>query len=697
MQSIRATSAAGVIALLMLAPTQLLAAELDDDVPVAGERDQPTEGAQVFEPAYFERYSPRSALDMLSQVPGFVIDDGNNGARGLGQATANVLVNGERFSSKSDSVRDQLRRISAKDVVRIEIADGATLDIPGLNGQVANVIVNTTSTSGQFRWVTGFRPHNTEAQLYGGEISLTGKEGKLDYTVSLSNDNDRFGADGPIIITDSAGDLIERQDTTFSGKFDNPRLSTNLTYAFSQDTSAHLNLKYGNDFFWRRQTELATPTDGPVRDRLVLDEEDGPAYEIGGDLEFPLGPGKLKLIGLERFERDNFTSTLVDSFDDGSPDTGFRFQQTNGYGERIGRFEYGWNMLKADFQLSGEAAFNRLDRSSSLFELDDSGNFATIPFPAGTGGVTEDRYEGLLSLTKQLLPKLTLQATGGVEYSKIEQTGALSNSRQFTRPKGSVSLAWKPSSDFDVSLEIRRRVGQLGFGDFLASVDLNDNNGSGGNNELQPDQSWNVEVEANKNFGPWGSAKLQVRQAWFEDFVDYFPLANGSEARGNIGDAKRLHIQFSGTIKFDPIGFKGAQLNFDATKRWMDVTDPFVGGLREFSHDLNAQLELDFRHDIPNSNWAWGAGYFTFDPAGYSRRYEEGRYWEGPSFGNIFIEHKNILGMTGKLMWANIPGARNKGWRTVYDAERPGGEVLFNEVVDRRIGPIFRFTLSGNF
>ena len=71
MNSIRATSAAGVIALLMLAPTPLLAAELDDDVPVAGERDQPTEGAQVFEPAYFERYSPRSALDMLSQVPGF--------------------------------------------------------------------------------------------------------------------------------------------------------------------------------------------------------------------------------------------------------------------------------------------------------------------------------------------------------------------------------------------------------------------------------------------------------------------------------------------------------------------------------------------------------------------------------------------------------------------------------------------------
>lgn len=699
MPNIRAVSSISVLAFVMLAPAPLLAEEEDDkdDVPVAGERDAPTEGAQVFQPSYFAQYSPRNALDMLSQVPGFVIDDGNNGARGLGQATANVLVNGERFSSKSDSVRDQLRRVSAKDVVRIEIADGATLDIPGLNGQVANVIVNTTATSGQFRWVTGFRPHNTEAQLYGGEVSLAGKQGKLDYSVSLSNNNDRFGADGPIVLVDGEGELIETQYTTFSGKFDNPRLSTNLTYGFSADTVGHLNLKYGADFFKRRETEHAVPTVGSERNRLVISEEDGPAYEIGGDIEFPLGPGKLKLIGLERFERDNFSSTLVDSFADGSPDTGFRFLQTNGYGERIGRFEYGLKLFNADWQLSGEAAFNRLDRASSLFELDDTGEFVELPFPAGTGGVTEDRYEALLSVTRQLSPELTLQATGGAEYSKIEQTGALANARSFTRPKGSVSLAWKAAPDFDVSVEVRRRVGQLGFGDFLASVDINEDNGSGGNNQLQPDQSWNVEVEANKSFGAWGSAKLQVRQAWFEDFVDFFPLENGGEARGNIGDAKRLHVQLSGTLKFDPIGWKGAQLNFDGTRRWMDVADPFVGGQRVFSYDVIDQLNLTFRHDIPNSPWAWGGSFYSDGLAGYSRRYEIGRYWEGPAFVGLFVEHKDLFGMTGRVQFSNLTGARNKGWRTVFDGERPDAPVLFSETVDRRIGPIFRFTLSGNF
>jgi hypothetical protein len=201
----------------------------------------------------------------------------------------------------------------------------------------------------------------------------------------------------------------------------------------------------------------------------------------------------------------------------------------------------------------------------------------------------------------------------------------------------------------------------------------------------------------NKIFCAWGSAKLQVRQAWFEDFVDFFPLTNGGEARGNIGDARRLHVEFSGTIKFDPIGFKGAQLNFTGVKRWMDLTDPFTGLNRAFSNDLDSQLDMDFRHDIPSSDWAWGSGLSTFRPVAYSRRYETGRYWEGPSFVHVFVEHKDVFGMTARLQVNNILGARNKGWRTVYDASRPDGDVLFNERQDRRIGPIFRMTLSGNF
>ena len=652
-----------------------------------------------FEPEYFSQFAPRNALDMVTRIPGFTISGGNNqGQRGLGQATQNVIVNGARLSSKSDSVEDQLRRIPAGDVLRIELVDGNTLDIPGLTGVVANVIYASTGASGQFRWNTGFRLHNTEAQLFGGEVSLTGKSGSLAYTVALSNTNNRFGADGPILITDGSGALIEEQYSKFSGKYDDPKLATTFAYDFGDGVEANLNLSYGEEFERRQNPEIGYPVVGPVRTRSVDTRDGGPQYEIGGDLQFPLGPGTLKLIGLERFERDDFSQALIDRFDDGSLPRGDRYDQISDSGERIGRLEYNWKLWNADWQVSGEAAFNRLDQRASLFELSPGGEFVQIPFPGGIGGVRESRYEGSLSFSRAISSKLSIQAIAAMEFSTIEQTGAMPNSRDFKRPKGSLAATWKPSDDFDLSLTLARRVSQLSFGDFLASVSLNSDNESGGNNELVPYQSWNVELEANKDFGPWGSLRLSARQAWFEDFIDFFPLPGGGEARGNIGDADRLHLEATATIKMDPIGWKGARLDINAIKRFMHVTDPFTGQDRSFSYDQEGGFDIDFRHDIPSSQWAYGASLSHFDNARYARRYETGREWEGPVFDVLFVENKDVFGLTVRAEATNaLLGARNYYSRTVFSETRPSDQIAFREFADRRIGPIFRFRISGDF
>ena len=654
--------------------------------------------AQVFEPAYFAQFAPRNALDMVDRIPGFSISGGNDqGQRGLGQATQNVIVNGERLSSKSESVRDQLRRIPSTDVVRIEILDGNATSIPGLTGQVANVVYTSNGASGQFEWTTGFRPHNTEAQLFGGEISVIGSSGSLDYTVSLSNENNRFGADGPVSITDRDGALIESQYSKLSGKFDNPKISTAFSYDFGGDVTANLNLSYGSDFFSRKEPETAIDSAGVTRTREALVEEDGPEYELGGDIQFPFGPGSLKLILLERFERDNYSSSVIDRLSDDSPPRGFRFEQTNGAGERIGRLEYDWKLWGADWQLSGEAAFNRLDRRSRLFELAPGGEFVQLAFPQGNGGVTEDRYDASLSISRSLSSTLSVQVIGAMEFSTIEQTGFAANSRSFKRPKGSFAATWKPRDDFDISVTLAKRVSQLSFGDFLASVSLNNDNQNGGNNELVPYQSYNVEIEANKTFGAWGSLKLEARKAWFEDFIDWFPLPGGGEARGNIGDADRLHLQANATINLDPLGFRGARVDLEVVKRDMNVIDPFTGLTRPFSYDQEGSFEIDFRHDVPGTDWAWGANLDHFDQAPYARRFEIGREWEGKVFGSLFIEHKDVLGLTVRARANNLLGARDYFRRTVFDGPRPEGAVRFEEYRSRRIGPIFRLTVSGDF
>ena len=125
--------------------------------------------------------------------------------------------------------------------------------------------------------------------------------------------------------------------------------------------------------------------------------------------------------------------------------------------------------------------------------------------------------------------------------------------------------------------------------------------------------------------------------------------------------------------------------------------NPFTGEERPFSQDLIDLLEIDLRHDIPGSSLAYGAGIFTNTNAQYSRLSEVGRHYEGPTFANVFVEHKDVFGLTMRAVWGNVLSARNKFDRTVFDGPRPNSDVLFNENMDRRIGPIFRFSVSGDF
>ena len=158
--------------------------------------------AGLYGPADFVRFAPRNALDMLRQVPGFIIR-GAVEERGLGQASGNVLLNGQRVPSKSGGAIAELQKIPASNVERIEIVDAATLDIAGLTGQVANVVVTTgKKASGQFSWRPEFRAHFTQPIYTRGDISYSGKTGKLEYTLALDSQGSRSGAGGPTQIID---------------------------------------------------------------------------------------------------------------------------------------------------------------------------------------------------------------------------------------------------------------------------------------------------------------------------------------------------------------------------------------------------------------------------------------------------------------------------------------------------------------
>ncbi|PKP87099.1 MAG: TonB-dependent receptor [Alphaproteobacteria bacterium HGW-Alphaproteobacteria-17] len=653
-------------------------------------------GRQVFTPADFARYAPTNAYDMLNQVPGFSIRDNEN-LRGLGQATGNVLFNGERPSNKGDNMYTQLSRIPAANVERIEIVDGATLDIPGLSGQVANVVYRAASFSGQFSWKPEFRAHHTDPLLTRADVSIRGTAGAVEYEAALSNDDSaRSGAGGVTLIADGAGNIVERRDDIWNTHYDSPKLSGRIRWAVPGGSIVNFGGHYQRQYYRYDEDGVRTAAGQADRLRTVRDTENTWNYELGGDWQFGLGPGKLKLIGLRRFSHEPYSQEVITRFADGAPPTGDRFAQTGKLGETIARGEYQWKMFGGDWQLSGEAAFNNLDNVASIGVLVPGSGFVDQPFAGGTGGVSEDRYEGLLSFGRPLTGKLSFQIVAGAEHSTIAQAGPTGIERSFFRPKGSLTLSWAASTDFDASLKIRRRVLQLSFYDFLGRAFLNDGNQNENNFDLRPQQDWSFEFEANRKFGAWGSTKLILIHRDVEDRVDIVPVGNG-EAVGNIAKAKASAIDWTATVNLDPAGIKGMKVETRVLLQKSSLRDPFTGEKRQWSGFTDTVIEGSVRHDIPGSDWAWGGGanYGHYQPRYRSNQVD--KVWEGPVFANVFVEHKNVMGLTVRAQVRNIANARSRRERIVYSGLRGDSAVAFTESRDRLIGPIFSFSARGTF
>lgn len=686
-------------------PAQLLA-QTSEPAPVPTPAPTPAEPdatfaeklaeKRVFLPADFERFAPRTALDMVNQLPGFTLVSASSD-RGLGQASENVLINGARVTDKSGAASARLGTIPASDVVRIEVSTAASLGIAGLTGQVANVILKEDrKASGRIEWSPRVRPDYAKPTLLRGSASYSGTKGKLDYTVTLQNFGNRGAIGGPdYVVLNPAGAITEQRDQRTQYNYDNARFGTRFKYGGNDPLQVNLNLVYNP--YWQRNlnSQRRDRTDTRDNDWLTTSREAGFVFEASGDVSFPLSGGALKLIGLRRYQHAPFSQLQTAVYDNGAPNDGVRFTRDARTGETIGRAEYVWKGGPNSWQLSFERAYNQIDQAGSLALLQPNGSFKDIPFN-GSGIVAETRYEGVLSLSRPLSSKLDLQIVGGAEVSQLRHVDRNDPAQKFFRPKGSISLGWRPAKGWDVSLKLERKVGQISMYDFLAEPDLVLGRENDANFNLVPPQSWQITGEIGRNFGAWGKTRLKLYAHRIDDIVDFIPVGTDGSAVGNLPRATRYGIESVSTILGEPIGFKGAKLDVTLGREFTNVRDPLTGADRPISNAHDYWADVTLRHDIPGSQIAWGA-YFNVDH--YTSSYyltEVNRGWEGPYFG-VFVEHKNLLGMKWKFDAFNITDARNHFDRTVYTGRRNTAPVSFTEAQNQRVSQIFTLTVTKTF
>ncbi len=688
---------AGVAALF---PAHLAAQETGNSDPAVAPPPQAAAAGnrRVYMPADFTRFAPKSAFDMLSQVPGFTIRSADN-ERGLGQASENVLINGQRITDKSASAVSQLQNTPAGNVERIEIVDASTLGIAGLTGSVANVITKVVKKgTGSFQYRPEARAHYSYP-IYGrGKISWNDVAGPFDYTLTMdssSSGNGAFG-EGEFVIRNSNG-LVENRDSVFKSKFFQPRFIARTKIDLPGSAVANASVNYAPYWYKQRNPARVTLSDGNDYDRDLLQKQVGFIIDFNGDVEFAAGPGRLKLIGLRHFEHEPTITTLTFDYLSDAPTDGIRFTRDAFIGETVGRAEYKWKTGKNDWQVSFERAYNSLRQDGQLLSLDpDSGDYINIPDGARSGEVNEVRYEGIASFSRPLTSKLDLQLSGGGEISKLTRVDGDLEPRKFFRPKGSIVLGWRPAKGWDTSLSLKRRVGQISFYDFLAQPNLNQDRENAGNNDLVPPQSWELETEVNKDLGVWGKTKLRAYVHRIDDIVDIVPIGDDGESVGNLPRAKLWGLESTSTIQFDPLGWKGAKLDLTLSKEHSSVEDPLTGETRPISGASRYGIEASLRHDIPGTQIAWGGFFEKYKSYDTYFLTEIGNGWEGPFVGG-FIEHKDVLGMKVRFDVVNVTGGRHYFWRDVYDGRRNVAPLLYTQREAEKIGPIFRLDIRGNF
>lgn len=652
---------------------------------------------RVYSPADFARFAPKTALDMLAQVPSFSIRSAER-ERGLGQASENVLVNGQRIANKSGGAIEQLQRTSVANVERIEILDAASLGIPGLSGQVANVILKATRKgSGEFEWKANARKHFTAPELLGGSVSYSDKAGPVDYTLSLNNGFGRGGIGGPVEIFDSNHVLIETRQEIFHSRYEEAEVRGKFAIAGPGSSLANLSLGYTP--YWSPQFlgDTRLLVSGERRSRVNRVRKAGYFADINGDYDLALGPGRLKLIGLRHWEHAPPVTTQILTFDtSGAPPIGTRFSRDTHTGETIGRAEYKWKTGRNDWQISLERAFNSLDQKGGLFQL-VQGDFVEVPFPQGTGKVTEVRYEAIASLSRPLAANLDLQVAAGAETSKLDRVDDDQPARKFFRPKGSVTLGWRPAKDWDVSLKLRRRVGQIDFLDFLSQPQLSQDRENAGNPELVPPQSWEAETEFSHDMGRWGKTRLNLHYYRVTDIVDVIPIGANGQGIGNLPRADRAGAESTSTILLDPLGFKGAKLDLNAGFEWTSVKDPLTGRPRPISGNYDRWGSAQLRHDVPGTPFAWGS-YVQYNH--FAKNYfltEIFRTLDIPLMAGFFVEHKNVMGLTVRAGIDNIFSGRHTMDRVVYSGFRDRAPIAFFEKHDDLVGPLFNLSVKGTF
>ncbi|MFK7864786.1 MAG: TonB-dependent receptor plug domain-containing protein [Pseudohongiellaceae bacterium] len=651
----------------------------------------------TYEPAFFQRYAPITALDMLNNLPGFNVDNGDQGTRGFGGAAGNVIINGNRISAKSDSPSDILARIPASDIERIEVIRGQVggLDLRGQN-VVANVIRKGGSGSGN--WSGSTATFDPGGNLYPSlDLSYSTSSDWGEATFALFGGRGRFLVDRNELLTGGDGSLRENRVERFDREFEELGGSVNASASYD-DWKFGANIGFNE--FDNEGGELSEriPASGLGAPFALFQGqvESGNDSEIGVDAERALGEDwQLKLIGLFRNEEFESTQSLVRGPLDAIGITETATNSESSTEETIGRIELDYSGFEGHtLELSAELSHNNLVSSFALREL-NNGFLVDRPVPGANTEVEETRLDVLLSDSFRV-GAISVDAALAGEDSTIKQVGGFNEDRSFFFWKPSVTLSYSPSDQTQLRVRALRNVGQLDLFDFASDVDLGDVELALGNPQLAPEVTNTFDLSYEVRGAGIGIGSVTLFHDWIEDVNDLLPLTGQLEVPGNIGSGTRSGIRSEVTLPLDSIGIKGGRIDWSGSWQTSGVDDPLTGSDRALSGERPWRTRAEFRQDLPERNFAWGFAAFSNSRApnfGLDELDDRGQRRDM----DIFLESRALKGLIVTLLFEDIFRDGDDRVRRVFAGDRSTEPLSFTESREQDRATTISLEIRGNF
>ena len=394
-------------------------------------------------------------------------------------------------------------------------------------------------------------------------------------------------------------------------------------------------------------------------------------WEIGGDYEHAFASGgKYRFLFIVNDREFEFTRQRFDLSSE-SENKNLFLANLGRDRERIARTSYTWNLSDTQGVELGVEAAQTIRDSNLRLGLDiagtpspDYGNLVPVAINNSGSTVEELRYETFAAHNWQLNPRMSLESSLIIETSTIEQSGDVSNKRDFHFVKPKLDYRFDITPNLQLRAGVEKDVSQLSFSDFSATIDGSDEDQDtqAGNPDIAQEQSWRYEVNLELRLpNDIGVVNSQFYYRDIEDVIDRIDVSPSPDdlqsARGNIGDGTRYGLNLDVSVRLAMLGLPNALLTTGLGLRDSEVTDPFLGIKRRMRNNGRWSARMSFRHDITDLALSYGLFYSNNSNHGSGRvaidiiDIEEGKNQPNLS---AFIEKKAFGNITFRLDAQNL-------------------------------------------